>query len=121
MSTVAVAEIQKFRLEFSNYPGVSDVLNVIESCGGNLEIAITTLAERCGQNSNLVLKLVDEQCQEIICNSEFMKMALAPTLGLIANYLTKSHLPTPLSEELAIIVGIYVELGLRGYCKAKTV
>ncbi len=121
MTTVAVAEIKRFRSEYSNHPGALDTLNVLESCGGNLEAAITKLADRCGQDSTLVLNLVDEQYRKLVCDNEFLRMALPSTLGLIANYLTKAHLPEPLSEELAIIVGIYTELGLRDYCKHKQI
>lgn len=119
MTRVEDAQIKRFRSELSSSPGALDALNVLESCGENLEAGITKLANRCGKDSTLVLSLVDEQYQKLVCDNEFTRMALPPTLGLIANYLAKSHLPEPLSEELAIIVAIYTELGLKGYYKRK--
>ncbi|GCL39589.1 hypothetical protein SR1949_47160 [Sphaerospermopsis reniformis] len=117
MTTVAVADIRKFRNQFSNNPKALDALKVLESCGGDLKAAIIELANRFGEDPNIVLNLVDQQCQEWICENKFIRMALPQTLGLISNYFAQSHLSDMLSAELAIIVTIYVDLGLGAYCE----
>lgn len=123
MTTLSITQIQILRAELLKNSNSSalNVLSVLESCDGNLEATISQLATRFGQDSKFVFNIVDEQCKKILRENEVIRIALPSTLGLIANYLAKSHMPDMLCEELAIIVGIYVELGIRTYCENNTI
>lgn len=116
--TVTPAEIEQYRVEFSDYPEALKALDTLADCEGDLEDASITLAIQVGQEPSISDQWIDglaKRWRHIICQAAVKESLEDALTGEVLMMLaTLTDLPMKLATPIAIYVD---KVGVERFCQ----